>query len=136
MFNAVRNASREWLHDTSAHTLPEAAEWFRRAPTQFLVILLDGLPVGYCRVTDGADVGEKFVGMDIHPDYRGRGLARPTYAALLDRLRAMSVWRFRLRVLKKNERARHIYDSIGFVPVSEDESEVEMLLVDQTTNDA
>lgn len=127
-FNAVRNASREWLHDPTAFTLPQSAEWFQREECQFLIILLDGLPVGYCRVSDGNDAEEKYVGMDIHPDYRGRGLARPAYAVLLATLRAGGVKRFRLRVLKRNERARHLYDTLGFVPVAEMSDEVEMAL--------
>lgn len=127
--NTVRNASREWLHDQSAYTLPEAVEWFRRGDgRQFLIILLGGVPVGYCRITDGDTDAEKWVGMDIHPDCRGQGLAHLTYTLLLAALRANGVRRFRLRVLKKNERARHIYDVLGFKVVVDFKEEVEMLL--------
>jgi RimJ/RimL family protein N-acetyltransferase len=130
----VRNASREWLHDSSAYTLPEAVEWFRRGGgAQFLVIALDDVPIGYCRVADGNSASEKMVGMDLHPDYRGRGMARPAYAALFARLRAQGITQFRLRVLTTNTRARHIYDALGFVPVAAadapyETSEVEMVL--------
>lgn len=114
LFNTVRNASCEWLHDPTRFTLPESVAWFLRGPCQFLILLLDGVPIGYCRVTDGDDAQEKFVGMDIHPDYRGCGLARLGYAELFARLREQGVRRFRLRVLKKNLRARHLYDALGF----------------------
>ncbi len=130
LFNTVRNLSREWLHDPRAFTLPESVEWFRRGGgRQFYVILLDDAPIGYCRITDGGEATERLVGMDIHPDYRGRGLAKKTYAILFDTLRAGGVNKFRLRVLKKNARARHIYEALGFVTVSEDSSELEMVLV-------
>lgn len=137
LFNTVRNASREWLTDKSAYTLPEAADWFRRGGArQFRVVLLDGVPVGYCRVADvvhGDAATEKWVGMDIHPDYRGRGLAQPAYAELFAEFRGAGVRKFWLRVRKDNARARHIYDKLGFAPVAEVGDEVEMLL---TTEEA
>lgn len=118
LFNTVRNASREWLRDKAAYTLPEAVDWFRRGSgAQFLVIFDDGVPIGYCRVADGCAPWEKFIGMDVHPDYRGRGLAQLAYRALFEELRAAGVRQFRLCVLKTNSRARHIYDSLGFRPV-------------------
>ena len=133
LFNAVRNEARGWLHDQSAYTLSEAVEWFRRGGgAQFLTLLLDGVPIGYCRVSDGLDWTEKWVGMDIHVDYRGRGLARPAYALLFAALRESGVHRFRLRVLKKNERARHLYEVLGFKQVIDLKDEVEMTLEDQS----
>ena len=132
LFNTVRNASREWLTDKAAYTLPDAADWFKRGGgKQFRVILLGGVPIGYCRVADvvhGDPAIEKWVGMDIHPDYRGRGLAQIAYPLLLAELHEAGVRKFWLRVLKSNMRARHIYDKLGFVSVLEVGDEIEMLL--------
>lgn len=132
-FNMVRNASSEWLHDPTKFTLPQSVEWFREGealvgPCQFLIVLLDGVPIGYCRITDGVGVNEKMVGLDIHPDYRGRGLARTVYTVLFATLRAAGIELFRLRVLKRNERARHLYDALGFRVAEDHGYEVEMVM--------
>jgi len=135
-FNVVRNASREWLHDSTEFTLPQSVEWFQRESPPYLIILLDGVPIGYCRISNPhapSDSGwglstERYIGIDLHPDYRGHGLAREAYDVLLATLRANGVRQFRLRVLKKNERAKHIYDTLGFRVVNETEDDVEMVL--------
>jgi RimJ/RimL family protein N-acetyltransferase len=121
------------LTDQRAYTVPEATAWFYRGgAAQFRLILLGEVPIGDCRVSDGESPAEKWIGMDIHPDYRGQGLCRPAYGLLLSALRESGVSRFRLRVLASNWRARHIYDVLGFeVVLAGDDApagEVEMVL--------
>ena len=53
--------------------------------------------------------------MDIHPKYRGRGLARPSYERLFDLLSAEGFKMVWLEVLKSNDLAHNLYKKIGFV---------------------
>ena len=125
-YNAVRNECRVFLHTQRTFTLQESATWFVKERPPFLMALLGGLPIGYCRIQREGD--EATIGMDIHVDFRGRGLARPIYKALMARLADEGVKNFRLFVLKTNARAAHLYAAIGFVVVAETDIDYEMEL--------
>lgn len=126
-FNAIRNASCEFLHDPRPFTLPETVMWFRQTAPQFRILLLDDVPIGYFRLSY-VDA-EAQVGLDLHPDYRGRKLAVPAYRVLSDWLSGVrGVLRCRLRVLKSNPRAKHVYDQLGFQVVGETDIDYEMLM--------
>ena len=57
--------------------------------------------------------------MDIHKDFRGKGLAKAAYAEFFSFLtEAYGIKTFKLNVLSKNERARNLYKRLGFVEVS------------------
>ena len=55
------------------------------------------------------------MGMDIHPEWRGIGLARPSYKRLFDRLKGEGFKMVWLEVLKSNDLAHSLYKKIGFV---------------------
>ena len=124
-FNAVRNECREFLHNPQAHTLPEAARWFAETAPRYLILLGDDLPVGYFRITEARSEAE--IGLDIHKDYRGQGLARPAYQLLFAYLRLRQFEKVTLRVLRSNARAIHIYRAIGFVVTEETEIDLAMM---------
>lgn len=133
LFNTVRNECRAFLSDKTEYTLEEARAWWDtlESGVEYLTLMLDHLPIGYFRMR--YDRRNSYgVGLDIHKDFRGRGLARLAYRTLFAMLTkhgtSKSVW---LRVLATNARARHIYEDLGFRYVTEtpdDDGELEMTL--------
>ena len=115
--NHVRNESRKWLHDSSRYTLVEAREWWDRRTAGYGYMLeASGMPIGYFRVSDYVVAARRvMIGLDIHPDFRGKGIARPALRLLMDALvSSLGIKVFCLRVLRMNERAFHIYKTLGF----------------------
>jgi ribosomal protein S18 acetylase RimI-like enzyme len=75
--------------------------------------------VGYCLATFGYDL--EFAGRDafitelfVEPASRGRGVGRALLDAMIERLRGCGVRAVHLMVRPENERARSLYESIGF----------------------
>jgi len=125
LFNSVRNECRAFLHDTKKYTLEESADWFRKTQPDFGVLCLaydegDDLPIGYFRTSERTATSV-VVGLDIHKDFRGRGLAREAYKVLFHVLKCRSpgLETFELRVRQDNTRARHLYEALGFVYMGE-----------------
>jgi ribosomal-protein-alanine N-acetyltransferase len=70
----------------------------------------DGTPVGYVHAYDTGYVSE----LAVAPDHRGRGHGRALLARELAALRARDVDTAELEVAADNDRARSLYESLGF----------------------
>ena len=126
----IRNddSTRSRLHNPSKFTLDQFSCFYKSKSPWWLIVSCDGEDFGYFR-TDYVDRKNKSiqVGMDIHPNHRGKGLAKPSYKKLFDHLKAEGfeiVW---LEVLKSNTLAHDIYKKLDFtetnrVKYGEDES--------------
>ena len=114
----IRNddSTRMKLHNSEKFTLEQFSDFYKtKKPYWFIASCKEG-DFGYFR-TDYVDRDNQSiqVGMDIHPKYRGRGLARPSYERLFDQLRAEGFKMVWLEVLKSNDLAHNLYKKIGFV---------------------
>jgi len=120
-YNFVRNECCEFLHDPTKYTLQEAYEWFDKKKNPFYMYELNGETIGYFRTSEwsfGGDSVSCYVGMDIHKDYRGKGLATKAYEEFFEYLtKHHSVSTFNLEVLDTNTRARNLYKKLGFKEV-------------------
>lgn len=70
----------------------------------------DAQPVGYVHAYDTGYVAE----LAVAPAHRGRGHGRALLSRCLAELRARGVDRAELEVAADNDRARSLYDSLGF----------------------
>lgn len=115
----VRNECRGFLHDDRAFSLAECQAWFRDARPDFLMIEKDGERIGYIRLARPDDAHDSIeVGMDLHPKFRGLGLASRAYELLWPWLKEhRQASRVCLEVLSHNERAMSLYRKLGFVEV-------------------
>lgn len=113
---SVRNECRELLHDNRAFTLEECEAWFDREHPDFRLILRDGTPIGYFRLTrDDSSARSLYVGADLQPSVRELGLGRAIYERFLPTFaREFGVTEVKLEVLSHNERALRLYRSLGF----------------------
>lgn len=120
--NEVRNSVSTLLHDPRTFTLDETIEWFEKTNPKWYIIQLHqrimgnrvfNIRIGYVRTSW---VNDRFyIGMDLHQDFRGKGLCQRSYKEFIPSLYNISkkkeLW---LEVLKTNIRAIHIYEKLGF----------------------
>lgn len=116
--HAIRNdpETYKWLHRQHPFSLKETIDWFYRQNAFLWVALLDEVPFGYFR-TDKVDYAEGSIeiGMDIAIEFRGKGLAIPSYKKFINLLKSQGFQTFTLEVLEHNTRAIHLYEKLGFV---------------------
>jgi ribosomal-protein-alanine N-acetyltransferase len=78
----------------------------------------DGNPVGYVHAYDTGYVAE----LAVAPAHRGRGHGRALLSRCLAELRARGVERAELEVAADNDRARSLYETLGFEVVERREN--------------
>lgn len=114
-FNLVRNSSVQYLHDNTSYNLEESYSWFDKNNNPYFIYEFNNKPIGYFR-TSNWNTNTCYVGMDIHPDYRGKGLSTQAYLEFFVYLQKnYNIDIFRLEVLKSNTRALNLYIKLGFV---------------------
>ncbi len=91
---------------------PEAAG---RDPNT-LVVERDGRPIGTVRLIREGDRAGVY-GFVIHPDHQGRGIGRDVLHRVCRTARAGGATSVDLEVATDNDRALHLYTSVGFRPV-------------------
>lgn len=105
-------------------TQQEHGAWFEGilhdADRHLYIAELDGHRIGMCRF-DVTDAGAE-VSINLNPDYRGRGLARPVLAAAIDRFRAEVSANTVLvaRIRPSNPASIRIFGELGFRRTSSD----------------
>lgn len=96
-----------------------AAEAARRVAYQgqdlYAVMAYDDVPIGYGMLR-GWDEGYLVpsLGIYILPEYRGRGMSQALMNFLHAAARLRNASRVRLKVYPQNERARRLYESMGY----------------------
>ena len=109
---ADRPAVREILRRAFGWEPPESAD---RDPDTF-VVERDGRPIGTARLHPEGDRAGVY-GFAIHPDHQGRGIGRDVLHRLCRTARAAGATTVHLEVATDNDRALHLYTSLGFRPV-------------------
>lgn len=102
----IRNddSTRIHLENDSTFTLEECERWYENLKTDWYIIEVDSLPVGYIRTNENGDVG-----IDIHMNHRRRGYATQAYMLLLRDKKTANLW-----VFDNNKIAFRLYKKLGF----------------------
>lgn len=109
---ADRQALREILRLAFGWEPPETADRDQNT----LVVERDGRPIGTARLNlEGDRAG--IYGFAIHPDHQGRGIGRDVLHRLCRTARTGGATTVHLEVATDNDRALHLYTSLGFQPV-------------------
>ena len=115
-FNSLRNECSSFLHDQRKYSLEESFEWFEKEHPKFFILEFDGEKIGYFRTSiEGANF---FIGLDIHKNWRRKGLATTAYEIFLDKIKKIAnIKEAYLKVLTKNQVALNLYRKLGFVEI-------------------
>lgn len=102
----IRNdgSTRTHLENDSVFTLDECKNWYKNLKSDWYIIEVDSLPVGYIRTSESGSVG-----IDIHMNYRRRGYATQAYMIFMRDKKTANLW-----VFEDNEVAVRLYKKIGF----------------------
>ncbi len=114
----IRDLCLNFLHDPRSYSFEETLDWFILKKPSYLTVYYENIIVGYFRLSD-ITRNSCFVGMDLHPNYRGRQIALRTYQYVMHDLYDIGINIFYLRVLKSNPHAIRLYSYIGFQEVKD-----------------
>lgn len=89
-------------------------------PTEIQVIYVDGLPVGRLRVVTEQDI--YIGGMQILPEYRGRGLGTSILGDFIKESKR-TLKPIRLEVFHDNQKAFNLYKEVGFKVFEENDQQ-------------
>lgn len=111
--------TRHWLGSCSKINRLQQIKWFlklkRNKSKQRLVVLLNEKKAGIVRI-DSIDKENNSLclGLDLHPNFRGKGYAKKIYQSLLSSFFNKGYNRIWLFVISYNERAYSLYKKLGF----------------------
>lgn len=109
---ADQQALREILRTGFGWEPPETAD----SDPNTLVVERDGRPIGTARLHPEGDRAGIY-GFTIHPDHQGHGIGRDVLHRLCRTARTGGATTIHLEVATDNDRALHLYTSLGFRPV-------------------
>ena len=110
----IRDQCLPFIHDKVSYDLSTTMDWLKTTESKYLSVIDESNTViGYFRLTD-ISRDHCFVGMDLHQDHRGKGIALNTYNAVMTELKKYGIYNFSLYVLSNNEHAIRLYNHIGF----------------------
>lgn len=89
-------------------------------PAEIQVVCVEGQPVGRLRVVRGEEI--YIGGMQILPEYRGRGLGTAILEDLIEESKEASK-QIRLEVFHSNLQALHLYEKVGFKVIEENDQQ-------------
>jgi ribosomal protein S18 acetylase RimI-like enzyme len=110
-----------WSPYTSPAPAPPDGPFFneRTQPGDVLVAEIDGRVAGYGKINHPTELPASahvwyVSGLAVDPEYEGRGAGRALMEALIALARQRGGRRMTLRVFAPNERARRLYERLGF----------------------
>lgn len=115
----IRNdpSTRQFLGTNKEFSIEECQEWFDKTNPEWLSVIYEEKFIGYARIHDRAPESI-WIGCDIHPKYRGLGLGILALTLLIEKFKNEGMSIIFLEVFSKNERAKHIYNKLGFKQTS------------------
>lgn len=113
----IRDQCLSFIHDDKSYSLDETIDWFLKTLPHYLSVVYNNNVVGYFRLSKILS-NTCYVGMDLHPNYRGKGIALKIYNAIISELTKYGFNTFYLNVLSSNTHAIRLYEYIGFKIIS------------------
>lgn len=114
----IRDASLEFLDTQVSFSLEETQEWFVKDKPKWYVIEIRDRVAGYIRTSNYDTINKNlYIGLDLHPNFRGFGYAFQSYQVFLDWLKMNGYLATYLKVQISNYVAYNLYRKLGFLPI-------------------
>jgi len=113
----VRNeCAEEYLHNSTQYSLEQTQRWFYSLEIPYYIVFNDQDKIGYFRLSNYSKSNRNIcIGMDIHKNFRGKGLAYESYCKFIPYLiETYDLHKVSLEVLGTNHRAYNLYLKLGF----------------------
>lgn len=114
----IRDYCLDYLNDSTSFTLKETIKWFTTTNPEWYVIRVknEDKIAGYIRTSEYDSKNKTiYIGLDLHPDFRGHGYAFEAYQKIIQQLKEdKNLRRFYLEVQVSNFRAYNLYKKLGF----------------------
>tara|TARA_B100002019_G_C21097861_1_gene511964 strand:- start:295 stop:768 length:474 start_codon:yes stop_codon:yes gene_type:complete len=114
----IRDYCLEYLNDSTSFTLDETKKWFETTNPEWYTIRVQDRDrmAGYIRTSEYDNKNNSiFIGLDLHPNFRGYGYAFQAYQKIMEKLKVeKNIRRFYLEVQVSNFRAYNLYRKLGF----------------------
>ena len=114
----IRDASLEFLDTQVSFSLEETQNWFNTQNPEWYVIEIRDRVAGYIRTSNHDRVNKNlYIGLDLHPNFRGHGYAFQSYQMFMDWLKMSGYLTVLLKVQISNYVAYNLYRKLGFMPI-------------------
>ena len=114
----IRDASLEFLDTQVSFSLKETQQWFETQNPLWYVIEIRDKVAGYIRTSNYDNVNKNlYIGLDLHPNFRGHGYAFQSYQMFMDWLKMSGYLTVLLKVQISNYVAYNLYRKLGFMPI-------------------
>jgi ribosomal-protein-alanine N-acetyltransferase len=114
----IRDESLDFLDTQVSFSLEETQHWFNtRNPLWYVIEIRDRI-AGYIRTSNYDNVNKNlYIGLDLHPNFRGHGYAFQSYQMFMDWLKMSGYLTVLLKVQISNYVAYNLYRKLGFMPI-------------------
>lgn len=114
----IRDQSLEFLDTQISFSLEETREWFTSKNPLWYIIEIDDKIIGYIRTSNYDYVNKNlYIGIDLHPAFRGRGYAFQAYQMFMEWLKTTGFISVFLKVQISNFVAYNLYRKLKFMPI-------------------
>lgn len=114
----IRDMSLDYLDTQISFSLEDTQKWFVSEKPKWYVIEIRDKVAGYIRTSNYDDVNKNlYIGLDLHPNFRGHGYAFQSYQLFMNWLRLNGYLTVYLKVQISNFVAYNLYRKLGFLPI-------------------
>jgi len=114
----IRDHCLPYLDTQVSYSYDETCAWFTNQKPKWYAIDIRNNLAGYIRTSDYDDVNKSlYVGLDLHPNFRGYGYAYQSYQVFMEWLKIQGYQTAYLRVQITNSNAYRLYRKLGFLPI-------------------
>lgn len=114
----IRDESLDFLDTQVSFSLEETQHWFNTQNPLWYVIEIRDRVAGYIRTSNYDNVNKNlYIGLDLHPNFRGHGYAFQSYQMFMDWLKMSGYLTVLLKVQISNYVAYNLYRKLGFMPI-------------------
>jgi ribosomal-protein-alanine N-acetyltransferase len=114
----IRDYCLPYLDTQISYSYEETCTWFLNQKPKWYAIDIKNKLIGYIRTSNYDETNKSlYVGLDLHPDFRGYGYAYQSYQTFMEWAKIQGYQTAYLKVQIINTNAYKLYRKLGFLPI-------------------